>query len=79
MPRKLRAEKSSGNVFADLALPNPEDRLAKASLAFRIAQAIRSRQLTAAPPNSSKSINPKSRVFSAANSQTSPPTASCAF
>jgi hypothetical protein len=27
------AEKSSGNVFADLGLPNAEDRLAKAELA----------------------------------------------
>lgn len=46
MPSKIRVEKSSGNVFADLALPNPEEHLAKASLALRITQAIRARQLT---------------------------------
>jgi predicted XRE-type DNA-binding protein len=46
MPMKIRVEKSSRNVFADLALPNPEERLAKASLAFRIAQIIRDRKIT---------------------------------
>jgi len=41
-------EKGSGNVFADLGLPNPEERLAKADLAIRIAAAIRGRRLTQA-------------------------------
>jgi predicted XRE-type DNA-binding protein len=36
----------SGNVFADIGLPNPEERLAKAELAIRIAEAIRARRLT---------------------------------
>jgi len=40
------AERSSGNVFADLGLPNPEDRLAKAALARRISEVIAERRLT---------------------------------
>ena len=37
---------SSGNVFADLGLPDAEERLAKAELARQIAAAIRERKLT---------------------------------
>ena len=33
--RAIEFEKSSGNVFADLGLPNAEDRLAKAELASK--------------------------------------------
>lgn len=36
----LRVESSSGNVFADLGLPNAEERLLKAELTSRIAQLI---------------------------------------
>jgi predicted XRE-type DNA-binding protein len=36
----------SGNVFADLGLPNPEERLAKAQLVQRIAEVIKERELT---------------------------------
>jgi len=36
----------SGNVFADLAIPNPEEALAKAELAHKIAELIRKRGLT---------------------------------
>jgi predicted XRE-type DNA-binding protein len=36
----------SGNVFADLGLPNPEQRLAKAQLVHRIAEVIKERELT---------------------------------
>jgi len=43
---RITVEESSGNVFADLGLPNPEERLAKAALAFRIAERIRTRRLT---------------------------------
>jgi predicted XRE-type DNA-binding protein len=46
MAKAIQVEESSGNVFADLGLPNPEERLAKAGLAVRIAEAIRSRRLT---------------------------------
>jgi predicted XRE-type DNA-binding protein len=38
----------SGNVFADLGLPNPEQLLAKAELTFQIAQIIEERGLTQA-------------------------------
>lgn len=37
---------SSGNVFADLGLPNPEEALAKAELAHKIILLIRERGLT---------------------------------
>jgi predicted XRE-type DNA-binding protein len=38
--------RGSGNVFADLGLPNPEERLAKAELALAISRAIKERGLT---------------------------------
>jgi len=37
---------SSGNVFADLGLPNPEEALAKAELAHKIILLIRKKGLT---------------------------------
>ena len=37
---------SSGNVFADLGVPNPEESLAKAELAQKIIVLIRQRELT---------------------------------
>ncbi|WP_375505407.1 helix-turn-helix domain-containing protein [uncultured Nostoc sp.] len=37
---------SSGNIFADLGLPNSEERLVKAELACKISEAITSRKLT---------------------------------
>ena len=48
MTEGIVVEESSGNVFADLGLPNPEERLAKAHLGFRIGAAIRARRLTQA-------------------------------
>ncbi len=39
---------SSGNIFADLDLPNPEELLAKADLAHKIAMLIGKRGLTQA-------------------------------
>ena len=45
MAGAIEVEEGSGNVFADLGLPNPEERLAKAGLAFRIAGVIRARRL----------------------------------
>ena len=39
---------SSGNVFADLAVPNSREALAKAELAHRICEAISQRRLTQA-------------------------------
>jgi predicted XRE-type DNA-binding protein len=43
---KVAIEQSSGNVFADLALPNPEELLAKAQLVHRICDIIAERKLT---------------------------------
>jgi len=37
---------SSGNVFADIGLPEPEEELTKAQLASHIRQAIKRRRLT---------------------------------
>jgi len=46
MTEEITSEPSSGNVFADLGLPNPEERLAKAALAFKINQLINQKKLT---------------------------------
>lgn len=40
--------KSSGNVFADLELPNAEERFAKAELARQIGHVIKKKRLTQA-------------------------------
>ena len=42
----IRAEKSSGNVFADLGFPHPEQELLKARLTLEIYRLIRKRGLT---------------------------------
>jgi predicted XRE-type DNA-binding protein len=44
--RELDYTVSSGNVFADLGLSNPEEALAKAELANKIIELIRERRLT---------------------------------
>jgi len=41
-------ERSSGNVFADLGLPHPEQELLKAKLTLRIYRLIKNRDLTQA-------------------------------
>lgn len=43
---RVSAQPSSGNVFADLGLPDAETELAKAKIAFRIHQLIEERGLT---------------------------------
>jgi predicted XRE-type DNA-binding protein len=48
MAKTIEVEEGGGNVFADLGLANPEERLAKADLAIRIAGIIRARRLTQA-------------------------------
>jgi predicted XRE-type DNA-binding protein len=48
MKKSPRFEESSGNVFADLGLPNAEELRAKADLAFEISRAIGERDLTQA-------------------------------
>jgi predicted XRE-type DNA-binding protein len=42
----VRVERGSGNVFADLGLPNPDLALAKAELVQRIRELISERKLT---------------------------------
>lgn len=44
--KEIPVTRGSGNVFADLGLANPEERLAKAELALAIARAIKERGLT---------------------------------
>jgi len=44
--KSVSAEKSSGNVFADLGLPNPEEELLKARLTLQIYRLINGRRLT---------------------------------
>lgn len=46
MSQTVKAKRSSGNVFADLGRPEPEEALAKARLAYEIEQSIRSLGLT---------------------------------
>lgn len=48
MTDAIEVEEGGGNVFADLGLPDAEERLAKAELALRIAGAVRDRRLTQA-------------------------------
>ena len=43
---EIAIEASSGNVFADLNLSHPEERLAKAKMAMRISKVIATRGLT---------------------------------
>jgi len=44
----IKLEKSSGNVFADIGLDAPEERLAKSDLALKVAQIINMRDLSQA-------------------------------
>jgi predicted XRE-type DNA-binding protein len=46
--KNIEVEVGSGNVFADLGLPDAEERLLKAELVFRIAQLIDQKKLTQA-------------------------------
>ena len=46
--RTARAEKSTGNVFADLGLPHPDRELLKAKLTLQIYRLIKARGLTQA-------------------------------
>jgi predicted XRE-type DNA-binding protein len=46
MAERIKVTKGSGNVFADLDLPNADERLAKAELALRISELIAHRALT---------------------------------
>jgi predicted XRE-type DNA-binding protein len=46
MKRKIECERSSGNVFADVGIANPEEALAKAEIARHINKLIAERGLT---------------------------------
>jgi predicted XRE-type DNA-binding protein len=46
--KKVRVEESSGNIFADLGLPNPEQELLKARLTLQIYKIVKARGLTQA-------------------------------
>jgi predicted XRE-type DNA-binding protein len=46
MTQEIKVEVSSGNVFADLGLPNSEEMLVKAELASKIGEIIDTRSLT---------------------------------
>jgi len=46
MKKKIKSTKSSGNVFADLGLPNAEEHLVKADIVIAIASLIKSKGLT---------------------------------
>lgn len=46
MIEEIKVQQSSGNVFADLNLSNPEERLIKAELASKISRTIEQKNLT---------------------------------
>ena len=46
MKEQIEYEESSGNVFADLGIQNPEEALAKAELARQIGKIIKKKKLT---------------------------------
>ncbi|MBS0622354.1 MAG: XRE family transcriptional regulator [Verrucomicrobia bacterium] len=46
MKKKIIYEDSSGNVFADLGIENPEEALAKSELARQISKLIKKKKLT---------------------------------
>ena len=46
MKRKIEHKESSGNVFADLEIPNPDEALAKAKVARQIRKIIKKKKLT---------------------------------
>lgn len=46
MPKKPEYDESSGNVFADLGVENPEEALAKSELARQITKLVKKKKLT---------------------------------
>lgn len=46
MAKRIEARKGSGNVFADLGLPNPEERMLKSSIVIELSRLIKERGLT---------------------------------
>ena len=77
-PRSAPVEESSGNVFTDLGLPHPEQRLAKAHLTLQIYRILKHRRLTQAEvakalgiqqPQASLLLNNRAGRFSVARLQ----------
>ena len=73
MRKKIAYEESSGNVFADIGLPNAEEHLIKAQLVFKIDTLLRVRRLKqvdaakllgVAQPDISKMLRGDFRQFS---------------
>ena len=48
MANKATIKRGSGNIFADLGLPNPEQELLKAQLTLQIYKIVKARKLTQA-------------------------------
>ena len=48
MAKRIQSEKGSGNVFADIGLPNPEEALAKAEIARQVNRILVARKLSQA-------------------------------
>ena len=46
MRKKIEAHESSGNVFADLGLPDSEERMLKAGIVVELRRLIKERELT---------------------------------
>ncbi len=61
MKEIIEVEKSSGNVFADLGLPDAKEMYVKAVLAMKITELIRQRKLT--KPQAAEMLNvPQTRI-----------------
>ena len=61
MKEIIEVEKSSGNIFADLGLPDAKEMYVKAVLAMKITELIRQRKLT--QPQAAEILNvPQARV-----------------
>lgn len=48
MAKRIQIEKGSGNVFADIGVPNPEEALAKAEIARQVNRILVARKLSQA-------------------------------
>ena len=48
MAKRIQSEKGSGNVFADIGLPNPEEALAKAEIARQVNRILVARKISQA-------------------------------
>src|SRR5258706_255339 len=60
-PASVRITESSGNVFADLGVPNPEQELMKAELTLQLYRIVKQRGMTQAETAKVLGISPPSR------------------